>query len=134
MKTRGFAYVEVLVAAVILALCAVPAANALKNGLDASKAAPSRAAELYCVRNLMEMVLAEPYINLNAATGTRNYDLVADTNCANRTVTIERKLFDGAKLLEVPATASPEQRDTALIKIKVEMAGSNYAFSTVVAR
>jgi Tfp pilus assembly protein PilV len=144
MKARGFAYVEVLIAAAILALCAVPAANAIKNGLDAGQAGQSRAAELYCVRSLMETVLAEPYMDLNVAAGTKKYNLGADpkctddkcvsNNCDARTVTIERKLFDGTKLLDLATTPSSEQRDTALLKIKVEMAGSNYTFSTVVAR
>jgi Tfp pilus assembly protein PilV len=131
---RGFAYVEVLVAALILGLCAVPAANALRNGLDAGPAGSAKAAELYCVRNLMETVLAEPYMSLNTAAGTSNYNLTVDDTCALRTVTIERKLFDGAKLTDLPASATNEQRDTALLKIKVEMTGSPYAFSTVVAR
>jgi Tfp pilus assembly protein PilV len=134
MNARGFAYVEVLIAAAILALCAVPAANAIKNGLDAGQAGQSRAVELTCVRNLMETVLAEPYMDLNTAAGTAKYNLAGDGTCATRTVTIERKLFDGAKLIELSATASSEQRDTALLKIKVGMAGSSYSFSTVVAR
>jgi Tfp pilus assembly protein PilV len=134
MNARGFAYVEVLIAAVILALCAVPAANAIRNGLDAGQAGQSRAIELTCVRNLMESVLAEPYMDLNTAAGTGKYNLVADSQCAVRTVTIERKLFDGARLTDISAMASSEQRDTALLKVKVDMAGSNYTFSTVVAR
>ena len=134
MNARGFAYVEVLIAAVILALCAVPAANAIKNGIAAGQAGQSRAVELTCVRNLMESVLAEPYMDLNAAAGTAKYNLGTAAPCAARTVSIERKLFDGARLLELPATASSEQRDTALLKVQVAMAGSNYTFATVVAR
>lgn len=131
---QGFAYVEVLVAAFILALCAVPAANALRSSLAAGQAGSARAAELYCVRNLMETVLAEPYWSLNLAAGTGRYNVDVAAPCAARTVTIERKLFDGAALTDLPPTASAEQKDTALLKIKVEMTGSTYAFSTVVAR
>lgn len=134
MSARGFAYVEVLIAAAILALCAVPAANAIRNGLVAGQAGQSKMVALTCVRNLMEKVMAEPYMNLNNAAGTSVYDVAANDNCAGRTVTIERKLFDGAKLLELPAGAGIEQKETALLKIKVAMKDSAYTFSTVVAQ
>lgn len=132
-RARGFAYVEVLIAALVLALCCVPAANAIKNGIDAGQATQSKTAELYCVRNLMETVLAESYTNLNAAAGTTNYDLVKDDKCAARTVIIERKLFNGAKLLDLPSVTSDEKRDTALLRVQVSMDGASYRFSTVVA-
>lgn len=141
MQARGFAYVEVMLAAFILALCAVPAANAIRNGLDAGTVAPAKAIELQCVRNRMEAVLAEPYLNLNAvgeaiaqALPAPTYNLPADTVCAARTVDIALQFFDGAKLTAVPATATDEQRKTALLKIRVSMAGSPYSFTTVLAR
>lgn len=134
MHQRGFAYVEVMIAAVILALCAVPAANAIKNGLDAATISQAKALELRCVRNRMEAVLAEPYINLNLAAGTTAYNLDADASCAATTVVIDLKLFDGSKLTDLSSVASDEQKKTALLKIQVALAGSDYSFTTVVAR
>ena len=37
-RARGFAYAEVLIAAVMLALCALPAADAIRNGIAANRA------------------------------------------------------------------------------------------------
>lgn len=144
----GFAYAEVMIAALILALCAVPAANAIKNGLNAATVGQDKALELRCVRNLMETVLAEPYFNLNAAAeaadsdGVTSYSLPKAGACAPRTVKITLHRFDGAKLIDLPAvpqTIPPtapadEQRRTALLKVQVAMDGSTYSFSTMVAR
>jgi len=147
-RQAGFAYAEVMIAALILALCAVPAANAIKNGLDAATVGQSKAAELRCVRNLMETVLAEPYFNLNAAAeaatsdGVTSYSLPRDGACDVRTVRITLHRFEGVKLNDLPAlpqTIPPtapadEQRRTALLKVQVGMDNSTYRFSTMVAR
>ncbi len=144
----GFAYAEVMIAALILALCAVPAANAIKNGLDAATISQSKALELRCVRNLMETVLAEPYFNLNAAAeaagsdGVTSYSLPKDAACNARTVRITLHRLDGANLIDLPAvpqTIPPtapadEQRRTALLKVQVAMDSSTYSFATMVAR
>lgn len=131
---RGFAYAEVLIAAVILALCAVPAADAIRNGMDASRIGQSKAAELRCVRNQMDTVLAEPYFVLNRAAGTPAYNLADDATCAARTVVLSLKQFDGANLNDLPATASDEKKSTALILVQVTLANSTYSFSSVITR
>ena len=130
----GFAYVEVLVAALMVALLAMPAADAIKNGIDANRVSQTKAVELRCVRNLMETVLAEPYLSLNQAAGTAKYNLAADGTCGDRTVTIARRLFDGANLTDLAPNASDVQQQTALLMVRVSMDKSDYAFSTVVAR
>jgi Tfp pilus assembly protein PilV len=130
----GFAYAEVMIAALILALCAVPAANAIRNGLDAGQAGPAKAAELLCVRNLMETVLAEPYATLNMAAGSGKYNLDADAVCTARKVDITLQRFDGATLVNLPAAATDEQKSTALLKVRVYQEPAGYTFTTVVAR
>lgn len=131
---QGFAYVEVMIAAVILALCALPAADAIRNGIDANRIGQSKAAELRCVRNQMETVLAEPYFNLNQAAGTTAYNLAADGTCAARTVALSLKQFDGANLTDLAPTATSEQKNMALVQVKVTLDNSSYSFSSVVAR
>lgn len=131
---RGFALAEVMIAALMLALCAWPAANAIKNSLDAAQIAQAKATELRCVRNQMETVLAEPYINLNLAAGTANYNLAADSVCAARTVTLTLIQFDGLTITPLAATASDDARRIAPVKVQVAMAGATYAFTSVVAR
>lgn len=138
-KAAGFAYVELVIAALMLALCAVPAANAIKNGLDASQASQVKAAELRCVRNLMETVLAEPYHNLSAASDNDPikkgfYNRPQDANCAERTVSIKLKQFDGTKLIDLPGDpAADDQHRTALLWVQVTMFKPGYQFTTVVA-
>lgn len=63
-KTAGFSYVEVMVALVVLAVCAVPAAEAIRGGTTAAAVAADKANELRCMKNRMETVLAEPYDRL----------------------------------------------------------------------
>lgn len=134
LHVHGFAYAEVLIAAVILALCAMPAADAIRNGIDAGRVGQSKAAELRCVRNQMDTVLAEPYFVLNRAAGTPAYNLAAEAPCAARTVVLSLKQFDGANLNDLPANASDEKKSTALILVQVTLANSTYSFSSVVTR
>lgn len=134
MHDAGFAYVEVLVAALMVALLAMPAADAIKNGIDGNRVSQTKAIELRCVRNQMETVLAEPYLSLNLAAGTNNYNLAADGTCGARTVVIARKLFDGANLTDLATNATDVQQQTALLLVQVSMKNSDYVFSTVVAR
>lgn len=136
---RGFAYVEVMIAAVVVVLCAVPAANAIRNGITAGQAGPARSAELLCVRNLMEAVLAEPYLNLNTAaeladsSGATSYSRPREGACGMRTVAITLHQFNGSALTKLVST-DDEQRKTALLKVKVSLQNSDYSFTTVVAR
>lgn len=141
MKTprcaRGFMYVEVIIAALILALCAVPAANAVRNGLNAAQAGQAKGRELRCIRNHMETVLAEPYQNLSdAAIGKRSYHLDADSDCIARDVAITQVQFDGVRLTPFSNITNPTevQKDLTLLQVKVSSPDSDYTFSTVVAR
>lgn len=135
-QARGFAYVEVVIAAVLLALCAVPAANAIKNGLDASQATKAKGRELRCMRNYMESVLAEPYQNLSAAAGTAAYHRDADSDCIARDAAISQAQFDGVNLSPFSNIVNPTevQKDLPLLLVKVSSPDSDYTFSTVVAR
>jgi Tfp pilus assembly protein PilE len=138
--SAGFAYLEVLIAALILAVCAAPAADAIRNGLAAGPAGSAKAAELRCARNRMEAVLAEPFVKLYNAAGTDSYSLPADATCLARVVTIRQMWFDGASLTPLPANASTERQELALLLVKVALVDastgytSDYSFSTVVSR
>lgn len=136
MHARGFMYLEVIIAALILALCAAPAANAVRNGLNAAQAGQAKGRELRCIRNHMETVLAEPYQNLSAAAGTGKYHLDADSDCIARDVTITQVQFDGVKLTPFANITNPTevQKDLTLLQVKVSSPDSDYTFSTVVAR
>ncbi|CAH0248516.1 hypothetical protein SRABI118_02905 [Massilia sp. Bi118] len=123
----GFAYIEVLVAVLLLALCALPAANAIQNGLAAASAAPTRAKALRCMRDKMEAVLAEPYDKLLAAQNGNqktSYSENADGGCVERRVYIDVYKQDG---FGVTASA------TALLRVDVVSPDTSYSFTSLVA-
>jgi Tfp pilus assembly protein PilV len=122
----GFAYIEVLVAVLLLALCALPAANAVKNGLNAADIAPARAKALRCMRDKMESVLAEPYENLlKAQNGTlkTSYSENATNDCVARQVYIDVYQQNGS---------DDTAKSTVLLRVDVVSPATNYAFTTLV--
>ena len=122
-SAAGFAYVEILVAVLLLALCALPAANAVRNGLTAADVVPARLAELRCMRDMMETVLAEPYEKLLLAeNGNRQstYSKPKDGRC------IERQVYIG--IYEQTGAA----RSSALLRVDVVSPDTSYAFTTLV--
>lgn len=116
-----------MVAVLLLALCALPAANAIKNGLNAADAAPARAAALRCMRDKMEAVLAEPYANLLAARNgnqATTYSDAAVGGCVTRKVYID----------VYPSNASVDAAGwTALLRVDVVSPDTAYSFTTLVA-
>jgi Tfp pilus assembly protein PilV len=126
-RASGFAYIEVMVAVLLLALCALPAANAIKNGLNAADAAPARAAALRCMRDKMEAVLAEPYANLLAARNGNQPTTHSDAavgGCVTRKVYID----------VYPSGASVDAAGwTALLRVDVVSPDTSYSFTTLVA-
>ena len=123
----GFAYVEIMVAVLLLSLCALPAANAIRNALAAADVVPAKSIELRCMRDMMETVLAEPYARLLAAQNGKlptAYSAAAGSGC------IERKVFiDVYQQNGIGDTA----RSTALLRVDVVSAQSAYVFTTLVA-
>jgi Tfp pilus assembly protein PilV len=93
-RASGFSYVEVMLALVLLAVCLVPAMNAVRDATIAPKIALQGAQALACLRMRMETVAAEPYqLLLNAAgapAAPSVYSLAADLNCPARDVMISR--------------------------------------------
>lgn len=64
---RGFLYVEVLVAALVLAVCLPAALSALTAATRAAASERSAIARRYRLDGLMEQLLATPYAALDAA-------------------------------------------------------------------
>jgi len=126
-RAAGFAYIEVMVAVLLLALCALPAANAIKTGLTAADAVPSKAAARRCMRDKMEAVLAEPYANLLAARNGKlptTYSEGAANGCVARSVYID----------VYPPNGSIDAAGwTALLRVDVVSPDTNYSFTTLVA-
>ena len=151
-KTGGFSYLEIMVALLILGICAVPAADAMRAGTNAALVAAAKARELRCMKSHMEYVLAEPYDKLAAAAtedGTpSSYTRLGDTACIDRYVFIvryERKYQTAEKVL-TQANSSAADRETAMLRITVSptdlsapvpagaTSGRTYTFTTLVAQ
>jgi Tfp pilus assembly protein PilV len=119
----GFAYVELLIAVLLLALCALPAANAVRNGLNAAEVVPARAKQLHCMRNMMETVLAEPYEKL---LSFENGDKISAYPVPEGDGCVERQVYIG--VYEQNGGA----RSTALLRVDVVSPDTDYAFTTLV--
>lgn len=148
----GFAYIEIMVALLLLAVCAVPAANAIRGSATAAAVAGAKARELRCMKSHMELVLAEPFERLAAAVtydgAPSTYTLAADAACMARYVMIvryERKYQAPEKVLTL-ANSTAAERDAAMLRITVtpldprsgpvkdDEGAYTYAFTTLVIR
>lgn len=136
-RTSGFSYIEVLVAAALLAICALPLADAIKNGLMAADIGAAKAQELRCMRNMMETVLAEPFENLWGAVRDNqvpsSYSKAAGDGCGVRNVFIAKYSY---RLNAAAATVLPDLDPTedTLLLVTVSSPESGYSFATLVDR
>jgi len=65
--TAGFSYIEVLVASVLIAISLGPALEALSSGVQGSSIHTVSAEDAYILRAKLEAVLAESFLDLDAA-------------------------------------------------------------------
>lgn len=133
----GLSYVEVMVALVLLGICALPAADAIRTGLRATEVGAVQARELRCVRSRMETVLAESYDDLwkalKGAATPSSYSLAADADCGVRNVFIAKYVHpDGAATGQV-LDADDASEDTLLI-VTVSGTDGAYPLTTLVDR
>jgi prepilin-type N-terminal cleavage/methylation domain-containing protein len=148
-RQHGFSFVEIMVAVLLLAICAVPMGDAIRNGITASSIAGAKARELRCIKNTMETVLAEPYQSLYAAAGGKDqpatfpmpavFAMPVDGSCDTPPrVSIARFELDYGSNVEVwldnNPTASSAQLESPLLYITVAAANGGYSFTTLVAR
>ncbi|HEX9174016.1 MAG TPA: hypothetical protein VF861_15290 [Telluria sp.] len=124
-KGTGFAYIEIMVALLLLAVCAVPAARAIRGSATAVAVASAKARELRCMKSHMELVLAEPFERLAAAVtydgAPSSYSLAADTSCMARYVMIVRyeRKYQGPEKVLTLANSTDAERDAAMLRISV---------------
>ena len=134
----GFSFVEVMVAVLLLAICAVPMMDAIRNGLSVSSAGADKARELRCLKNTMEAVLAEPYQTLWLAASQDNaasYVLPEDASCAgvNRRLAISLCEQTGSTTVFLTSGSAQNRRESAMLYIALS-ADKGYSFTTMVAR
>jgi prepilin-type N-terminal cleavage/methylation domain-containing protein len=129
----GFTLLEVIVALVLLGVCLVPAANALRSTMGAPAATASAAHNLDCVSSLMENVMAEPYNHLlPVAKGKAMYVIAPDTTCPNRQVSVS--LYGN----NTTGKIGPGATDEDLLYISVSLAdpadGPPYTLTSLMTR
>lgn len=122
-RSAGFSYVAVLVAVMLLAVCAVPAADAVRNAGAAAGVGATQLRSLLCLKSRMETVMAEPYPTLLAAAAGANtpapaYSLAEDGACPQRNVYISKVSVDADGAASYPAA------DTGLLQLKVALGES----------
>ena len=123
-RSAGFSYVGVLLAIMLLALCAAPAADAVRNAAAAPGVSASQLRWLLCLKSQMEVVMAEPYQNLLVAAAGRTsfapaYSLAGDADinagCPARNVYISMVSVD------VNGNASYPAADTGMLQVVVAL-------------
>ena len=138
LPARGFSFVEVMVAVLLLAICAVPMMEALTNGLKVSNAGVDKARELRCMKNTMEAVLAEPYQTLWLAASQDNaasYVLPDDASCAgiHRQLAISLCEQSGSSTVFLTSGTAANRREAAMLYVALS-SDKGYSFTTMVAR
>lgn len=129
----GVAYVEVLVATVLLAVALVPALDALRGSLVASEVHETLAFQQHHLAGGLEEVLAEPYEALEAAAiaaggGPSSYsDAVATPD--RRLVYLSGYDGDDADADGDPFTGI----DPGLLWVRVEIEGTPHSLETLTA-
>lgn len=134
-RAAGFTLLEALFALLLLAVCLVPAANALRGAVQAPIVTADAARKLDCVGTLMETVMAEPYarlLSLATTGGASAYPVPNDTACPARTVTIARYGNNSTGKI------GPGGSGDYLLYVSVALAnaadGNPYTLTTLVAR
>jgi hypothetical protein len=134
----GIAYVEILVAIVLIVIALVPAMDALRPGVAGAAIHEDRLADHYRMTGLLETVLAEPHADLDAAaaaagdrfTPSAYSDVVVqpDGRQLVRNVFLSRYDSDNADADNDPFTGV----DAGLLWVRVEIAGTADGLETLI--
>lgn len=133
-KASGMTLLEALLALVLLSVCLIPAANALRGAIAVPAGSALAAQQLDCVSALMETVIAEPFGDLLAAAGepdaASRYSTVAGAQCPAMTVTITRYGNDRTRKV------GPGGTSNHLLRVTTSLAAPDGRFplTTLVAR
>jgi type II secretory pathway pseudopilin PulG len=134
-RSGGFTLLEAVIAMLLLAVCLLPAANALRDAVAAPAVGATAARNLDCVSSLMETVLAEPYNRLLSLATTADasaYPVAPDPACPARTVRIARYGTNGNRRI------GPGAPDDYLLYVSVGLAdpadGNPFTLVTLVSR
>ncbi len=135
-RQSGLSYVEVLVAAVILAIALIPAIEALQVGLQGATAHEAVTRQHYHLASRMAELMAEPFAALDAeAQALGDPDLPSSYSDApatpmRRLVYLSRYDGDDADTDDNPFTGV----DDGLLWLRIEIEGEVHALESLRAR
>jgi hypothetical protein len=131
-RAAGFTLLEALLAMFLLAVCLIPAAEALRGAVQAPLANGTAARNLDCVTALMDSVMAESFGRLLAVANGLDYPVPADPACPARTVTIARYGIESTRKI------GPGGTSDHLLMVSVALAdpadGNPYTLTSLVSR
>ena len=116
-RQRGFSYIEVLLAVLLLGLCAAPAANALRSAIGTADVSATELAEVLCLTSHMETTIAIPYRSLALTAGGGSTTPVAalslpeDSSCGARSVFV--RYYNPDSVTTYPSA------ETGLVEVRV---------------
>lgn len=135
-RVKGFSYVEVLVASLLLAVALVPALQALRAAGQTIPHLESGMSENFYLLAKLEEVLGKPFHELDqeaqASGGIENATRYSDVPGADRRRVVYLSPYDGdnADLDNDAFTGG----DSGLIVVRVEMEGTRQRFESLVSR
>jgi hypothetical protein len=132
---------EAVFALLLLSVCLIPAANALRGAINVPADSALAARELDCVSTLMDTVLAEHYADLLSAAGAPDAPSVYSTpggarapampdHCPALTVTITRYGVDSTRKIGLGGTGEHLLRVTTALAAPA----GRWPMTTLVAR
>jgi Tfp pilus assembly protein PilV len=130
-RQRGLSYAEVLIAVVIVAVCLVPALDALRSGLSAADTQRLQAVNQQRLKTRLEEVLANRFSTLDAAAmAAGNSPSVTTATYSDAAGTADRLLvtlyrYDGS---------APTATDSGLLWVKVAIEASSLSLNTLKTR
>ncbi len=135
IKERGSAYVEVLVAVIVVVACLVPALDALQTGIGTTDASERYIKQQYKVSERIETLLAEPYSVLDAEALVTGGATVISPQFSDPGGSPDRLLVylyrydgDNADVDNNPDTGG----DAGLLKLRVVVENGTHDVSTLI--
>lgn len=141
-RSRGFSFVEVLVAILLIAITIVPAMEAIQAGIKGTQVHQSVSTQHYKLQSRMEEMLAQSYGNLLTAAQTAGSKTVpssySDAAGSTDRVIVYLALYDADAdpfVIADPNTDGDNNIYTGstsdLLWIRVELEKSAYAYETL---
>lgn len=130
-RSRGIAFVEVLVALLLVLAALVPALDAMQSGVRGSAALAAIAAQDATLRAKMEEVLAKPFDTLNAETFLTGGNTTSSVSASLSDATgPERRIV----ILYRTDGSAVSSADTGLLRVRVAFEAGGTALETLKAK